>query len=55
MAAHQAREHRRQPLNAVAGVIYLWDEATIFKLEFRHDGANQPVFSGQKGLVPTGF
>ena len=37
------------------GVNYLWDEATIFKLEFRHDGANQPVFSGQKGLVPTGF
>jgi len=34
---------------------YLYDENTIFKLEFRHDGANQPVFANQKGLDVTGY
>lgn len=37
------------------GMNYLYDENTIFKLEFRHDGANQPVFANQKGLDVTGY
>jgi Protein of unknown function (DUF3138) len=37
------------------GMNYLYDENTIFKLEFRHDGASQPVFANQKGLDVTGY
>lgn len=31
-----------------AGMNYLFDETTIFKLEYRYDGASQPVFLGVK-------
>ena len=34
---------------------YLYDENPIFKLEFRHDGASQPVFMTQSGLDPKGY
>jgi Protein of unknown function (DUF3138) len=33
------------------GMNYLYDESTIFKLEFRHDGASQPVFGNQQGSL----
>ncbi len=31
-----------------AGMNYLFDESTVFKLEYRYDGASQPVFLGVK-------
>lgn len=37
------------------GMNYLYDENTILKLEFRHDGASQPVFMTQSGLDPRGW
>lgn len=37
------------------GMNYLFDENTILKLEFRHDGASQPVFMTQSGLDPRGW
>jgi hypothetical protein len=37
------------------GMNYLYDENTIFKLEFRHDGASQPVFAQQSGLAVKGW
>jgi hypothetical protein len=37
------------------GMNYLFDENTIFKLEFRHDGASQPVFAAQNGLDVKGW
>lgn len=37
------------------GMNYLVDENTIFKLEFRHDGASQPVFAAQNGLDIKGW
>lgn len=37
------------------GMNYLYDENTLFKLEFRHDGASQPVFMAQSGLDPRGW
>jgi hypothetical protein len=37
------------------GMNYLYDENTILKIEFRHDGASQPVFMSQSGLDPRGW
>jgi hypothetical protein len=37
------------------GMNYLYDEATIFKLEYRLDGANQPVFASIAGGGITGY
>jgi hypothetical protein len=37
------------------GMNYLIDENTLFKIEFRHDGANQPVFAAQSGLDVKGY
>jgi hypothetical protein len=37
------------------GMNYLFDESTTFKLEFRHDGANQPVFAALSGLDVKGY
>ena len=37
------------------GMNYLFDENTIFKLEFRHDGASQPVFAAMSGLDVKGY
>lgn len=37
------------------GMNYLYDENTILKVEFRHDGASQPVFMSQSGLDPRGW
>ena len=34
---------------------YLVDENTIFKLEFRHDGATQPVFESISGGAVRGY
>ena len=40
----QGRVGGRQPLCPVVGMNYVFDESTIFKVEYRYDGANQPVF-----------
>lgn len=37
------------------GMNYLYDENTTFKLEFRHDGASQPVFEHVSGGGITGY
>ncbi len=37
------------------GMNYLFDENTTFKLEFRHDGASQPVFAQHSGLDIKGY
>jgi len=37
------------------GMNYLVDENTIFKLEFRHDGATQPVFESISGGAVRGY
>ncbi len=37
------------------GMRYLFDENTSFKVEYRHDGADQPVFGYQKGQEGRGY
>ena len=37
------------------GMNYLYDEFTLFKLEFRHDGASQPVFASMSGNGIKGY
>jgi len=37
------------------GLKYLLDENATFKLEYRYDGADQPVFATQRGLNAAGY